>query len=169
MAKLLKIVHENKAEKILRLVNYIIDFAFCYFLIIIFYALCGFLYSLITGASFEVVATEIGNINTFIDRFVTLGLYICLMCVFEFLTKGRSLGKLITGTVAVKTDGSPLSFRDYFLRNLSRAIPFDFLSFLGQNGWHDTVTDTRVVKKKRYEESQIQKIDLDNLGRSSLD
>lgn len=165
MAKLLKIIHENRAEKILRLLNYIIDFAFCYFLIMIFYAFAAIIYAVITDTSFDEVATKLGNANKYAVQFITLALYILLMFLFEYLSKGRSLGKVITGTIAVKTDGTSLTIRDYFLRNLSRAIPFDFLSFLGQNGWHDTVTDTRVVKKKAYEKSQIQKIDLDNLGR----
>lgn len=168
MAKLIKIVHDNRAEKILRFLNYIIDFIFCYFLIIIFYALSAFIYALITGESFEEVAEKLGNINKYVDRIMTFALYVLLMFLFEYLTKGRSLGKFITGTIVVKADGTSLTSRDYFLRNLSRAIPFDFVSFLGQNGWHDTATDTRVVKKKNYEEAQIQKSDLENLGKTAL-
>lgn len=165
MAVLLKIVHDNKAEKLLRFVNYLIDLAFCYFLIIILFGIGSFAYSVITGNSLSEVANSLSSMNSLLDRLVTLLSYVMLMFLFEFLTKGRSLGKFITGTMVVKSDGKLLTMKDYFQRNICRAIPFEIFSFLGNNGWHDSIYDTRVVKKKAYEEAQAQKIDLDNLGK----
>ena len=104
------------------------------------------------------------NLNPLVDRIMTILLYAFIMFLTEKFSKGRSLGKLITGTQVVKTDSSPLTFQDYFFRNISRAIPFDQLSFLGNNGWHDTIYDTRVVKKKKFEEAQNLQQDLNNLG-----
>jgi uncharacterized RDD family membrane protein YckC len=67
--------------------------------------------------------------------------------LFEVATKGRSLGKLITGTVAVKDDGTTLTFKDALLRSLCRLIPFEPFSAFGGRPWHDTITHTMVIKK----------------------
>lgn len=67
----------------------------------------------------------------------------------EYYT-GRSLGKLITGTYVVGTDGSKPSFKQIFLRSLARIVPFEPFSFLGKNsGWHDKWTDTQVCYKNK--------------------
>ncbi|MBW2455472.1 MAG: RDD family protein [Deltaproteobacteria bacterium] len=59
---------------------------------------------------------------------------------------GRTVGKLLTGTEVVTTDGSPPTFGAVFLRTLVRYVPFEPFSFLGtENGWHDRWSHTRVV------------------------
>ena len=69
----------------------------------------------------------------------------------ETLFKGKSFGKLITGTRAVNLDGSLITVRTAMLRALSRAVPFDVFSALGTtcNPWHDKWTDTMVMDEKR--------------------
>ncbi|SEF52979.1 Uncharacterized membrane protein YckC, RDD family [Halpernia humi] len=165
MAKLLKIVHDNKAEKGLRFLNLIIDYAFCYIILIIILGISAFLYSFLSGRDLREIGSILSNVNEYLDRFITFVAYLLSMFLLEYFTKGRSLGKFITGTMVVRTDGRNLTIKDYFLRNISRGIPFDAFSFLGNNGWHDSFTDTRVVKKKAYEEAQAQQADLDNLGK----
>jgi len=68
----------------------------------------------------------------------------------EGLLKGKSLGKFITRTRAVRQDGSEITMQDVFMRSLSRLVPFEHFSFLGSTdrGWHDKWTDTRVVNEK---------------------
>lgn len=67
---------------------------------------------------------------------------------------GRSIGKLITKTVVVKTDGRKPEFQDIIARSFSRIVPFDALSFLGSGvGWHDKWSNTRVVKKDSLAEN----------------
>lgn len=76
---------------------------------------------------------------------------ICLLVsytIIEGASKGRSLGKLITKTEAVKEDGSELTYNDAFRRALCRIIPFEPFSALGGYPWHDTWTGTVVVKRK---------------------
>ena len=75
------------------------------------------------------------------------------MFLVEFATNGKSLGKFITGTMVVKEDGSLPTSNDFLKRNFSRIVPFDSLSFLGNRGWHDSWSDTKVVKKKSYLEA----------------
>jgi uncharacterized RDD family membrane protein YckC len=62
--------------------------------------------------------------------------------------RGYTLGKLITGTRAIKNDGSRLSLKDAFLRTLSRIVPFEAFSALGGTPWHDSWTKTTVIKSR---------------------
>lgn len=64
----------------------------------------------------------------------------------EGLLKGRTIGKLITGTVAIREDGQPLTWGDVFGRSFSRIVPFEPFSGFSVP-WHDTWTNTTVVKK----------------------
>lgn len=64
---------------------------------------------------------------------------------------GRTIGKLITGTMVTTSDGSPPSVGQLFGRSLARLIPFEPFSFLGKQppvGWHDSLSGTRVVKTR---------------------
>lgn len=132
-------------DKGLRFANFLID-------LILFYAV------LFTGAiSIGVIAAVLGmgnvfdgleDINPLVDRLFTLLFYACFMAFQEVISGGRSLGKLITGTKVVTSDGYKPEFSVLITRNLSRAVPFDNLSFLGGGtGWHDKWSDTTVVKK----------------------
>lgn len=68
--------------------------------------------------------------------------------LIEFLSKGKSLGKLITKTRAVKNNGSHLTFKDALLRSLIRFVPFEPFSGFGTYTWHDQWTDTMVSKEQ---------------------
>ncbi|WHF51385.1 RDD family protein [Chryseobacterium gotjawalense] len=74
------------------------------------------------------------------------------------------MGKLITGTKVVKADGSDLTTDDLLKRNFSRAVPFDKLSFLGNSGWHDNWSNTRVVRAKDYDLARNMQNDIKSLG-----
>lgn len=165
MARLFKIVEDHKASKWQRLANYLIDLAAIYILIMVFFAILGIFFAIFTEVDVDEFANKLGNVNSFIDRIIGLLIYGFLMFLVEFFSKGRSLGKFITGTMVIKTDATALKIQDYFYRNISRAIPFDQLSFLGNNGWHDTICDTRVVKKKNFEEAKRLQLDLETLGK----
>jgi uncharacterized RDD family membrane protein YckC len=73
--------------------------------------------------------------------------YVLYYTLCEKLFNGYTLGKLITGTKAVRLDGSPLTFKNAFLRSLSRLVPFEALSGFG-TPWHDSWTDTTVIKTR---------------------
>ena len=72
--------------------------------------------------------------------------YLVYYTLFEKLFYGQTLGKLITKTKALRTDGEELTFRDALLRSLSRLVPFELFSGFGVP-WHDSWTNTMVVKK----------------------
>lgn len=67
----------------------------------------------------------------------------------EKLFRGYTLGKLITGTRAIRIDGKELTFKDTVLRSLVRLVPFEALSIWFGNGlWHDRWTKTMVIKTR---------------------
>jgi len=72
--------------------------------------------------------------------------YILMEAVFQ-----RTLGKLVTGTIVVTTDGGQPSFGQVVGRSFARLIPFEPFSFLGGNpckGWHDKLSGTLVIKSR---------------------
>ena len=92
---------------------------------------------------------SLDNINPLLDRLLTLisfGLYVA---IFEGATKGRTLGKLITGTIAVRADNMPFTWSDAFLRGFSRMVPFEAFSAFGGHPWHDRWTNTHVIKVRK--------------------
>ncbi|HEV7781603.1 MAG TPA: RDD family protein [Chitinophagaceae bacterium] len=74
--------------------------------------------------------------------------YLIYYTICEKAFKGYTLGKLITGTRAIREDGQELSFKDTLLRTLCRMIPFEVFSGFGARPWHDTITKTMVVKSR---------------------
>ena len=74
--------------------------------------------------------------------------FISYYTVFEAATKGRTIGKLVTGSIAVTDSGNQLTFKIALLRSLCRLIPFEPLSAaFGDRPWHDSITKTTVIKK----------------------
>ena len=62
---------------------------------------------------------------------------------------GRTLGKLVTGTRVVALDGRRATLLQILGRTLARFIPFEPLSFFGRGapiGWHDSLSNTRVIQ-----------------------
>ena len=163
-----KIVDRYQAEKILRFVNFIIDYFISIIIVIVLYSLAILLYSLVTGTDYVVNADKLAEINKYIDRIITAILYAFVIYLTEFLTKGRSLGKLITGTMVVKDDGSLPTSEDFLKRNFSRIVPFDALSFLGSRGWHDSWSDTKVVKRKSFLEALERENSIEDIGQINL-
>jgi uncharacterized RDD family membrane protein YckC len=74
--------------------------------------------------------------------------YIIYYTICEKLFKGLTLGKLITGTRAIRQDGGELSFKDALLRSLVRCVPFEVFSGFNTLTWHDSWTKTMVVRTR---------------------
>ncbi|RPE05423.1 RDD family protein [Chitinophaga lutea] len=126
-----------------RFANYLIDFAgFC-----VLHALFVLAYFWYSGQPFVMPYPYLWLV-VLLPTGWTAWFYFCGYCaMLEGLTSGRSLGKLVTGTVALKEDGTGITFKEALLRGLCRAIPFEPLSALGGSLWHDKFTRTVVAKK----------------------
>lgn len=63
----------------------------------------------------------------------------------------RTIAKLITHTIVVNADGSKPSGKRFFIRTCCRFIPFEAFTYFGEipRGWHDSFSETYVVKKRK--------------------
>ena len=135
-----------RAETGKRFLNYLIDWvSFIVLAVVIVVALTVLSPSLMEGYFDDSVSSNL------MDRLITMITYALYMSVMEGLTKGKSLGKLITGTRAVNLDGSAISFGTAFKRGFSRAVPFCAFSAFGTppNPWQDKWTDTMVIDERK--------------------
>ncbi len=74
--------------------------------------------------------------------------YIIYYTICEKLFRGYTLGKVITGTRAIRQDGKELTFKNALLRSLCRLVPFELFSGFSTLTWHDSWTDTMVIKSR---------------------
>ena len=132
-----------------RLANYIID-------LIGFYVFMYFFSYVLVEVSYDLAVIMFGQGDIgmeLLGRLISLVFYGMYMGLIEALFKGRSLGKLITGTIAVNEDGTRISGQTALIRGLSRAVPFNAFSALGSPcyPWHDRWTKTYVVNYKEFD------------------
>ena len=97
----------------------------------------------LTGYNFALISI--------INVIISLCLYGLFMGGVEVVFKGKSLGKLITGTKAVNEDGSIISPKTALFRGVSRMAPFEEFSAFGNPSypWHDRWTRTYVIDEKQ--------------------
>ncbi len=128
-----------------RFLNYLIDVVGFYVLVFV----VSILVALLSPATLEGI-DESGSFNP-MEQVLALIFYALYMALSEIIFKGKSLGKLITGTRAVKLDGSPIDASKAFGRGFSRAVPFCAFSALGTPciPWQDRWTDTMVIDEKQ--------------------
>lgn len=154
------LVETFKASKELRFVNNLID--------LIFLFLLNMVLTQLVDIAYEYYDHEIlYNFNYggfWYDMFWGTIVSIIYFFLFEFYVDGRTLGKYCTGTAAVMKDGSSPNPKNYIIRTLVRSVPFEAFSFLGNNGWHDRWSNTRVVKIKDYEAALKLQKDMETLG-----
>jgi uncharacterized RDD family membrane protein YckC len=111
----------------------------------------GFLLALIAPDFIANIAYNEGEMSS---GLVILGLiiayvnYVIYYTFCEQLFKGYTLGKIITGTRAIRQDGKELTFKNALLRSLSRCVPFEVFSGFSTLAWHDRWTDTMVIKSR---------------------
>ncbi|MBK6634385.1 MAG: hypothetical protein IPG38_08770 [Chitinophagaceae bacterium] len=55
---------------------------------------------------------------------------------------------MVTGTRAIRQDGNELTFKDALLRSLCRLVPFEVFSGFNILTWHDSWTETMVIKAR---------------------
>lgn len=85
-----------------------------------------------------------GKAALYVITFVVLFIY---YPISEILF-GASPAKFLTESRVVNSKAESPNFSSIFLRTLCRNIPFDALSFFSQRGWHDSLSETYVVKEK---------------------
>lgn len=142
---LIEIVPASRGQ---RFANYCVDLLMTYILGAAIGILIAFVL-LYTGNEDKVDAWSNSNSNRLEDYlfgFITTILYYTF---FEFTTGGKTVGKYVTKTRAITSDGQKMDFATVLARSCCRVVPFDAFSFLGDDasGWHDKWSKTLVIKE----------------------
>jgi uncharacterized RDD family membrane protein YckC len=146
------LIEEHRAAGFPRFWNYLIDLVTFYLFFLGTIMISGIVAYPINP--YSTWAEDLDNLNPFVDRILSALAYGIFMFFIEWITKGRSLGKYITGTEVLMEDGTKPTVGMYFKRNICRIVPFDAFSYFGfGRGWHDQWSDTYVVHKKGYQDA----------------
>jgi len=139
------------ASKGQRFTNYFIDFIGYMILSLIIGFVLGMI--LVYFGNISYLFEEEGTLKSKIIEWV-LGLIILTgyYTIMEYFFKGKTLGKLITGTRAVTLENERMDLYTTFIRTICRFIPFEPFSFLGDKaeGWHDSLSKTKVIVDKGW-------------------
>ena len=63
-----RIVDRHQAEKLMRFLNFIIDYCISIIIVIVMYTIAILVYSLLTGSDYVENADKLGSINKYLDR-----------------------------------------------------------------------------------------------------
>jgi uncharacterized RDD family membrane protein YckC len=158
------ILEKSKASSGKRFVNYIVDYIVQLVLFIGIMMVIVLLQLYLTGSnSIGVWFDSISKVEEYLFGYVMLLVYYFSM---ESLAKGKTVGKLITNTKVVNLSGETPNVGNILKRTLCRMIPFNALSFLGNEarGWHDSISATYVVDIKTYELEKQKHFALEEIG-----
>lgn len=127
-----------------RLANYLIDLLLFYFIEVFWLTLIDFFWP---GNLMKMTT------DPFARALIRLFFYSLLMFGMEMAFRGKSLGKMITGTRAVDQNGHNLTLKQFLFRSFIRVIPFNALTALGNpcSPWHDSLSVTFVVDEKKLD------------------
>jgi uncharacterized RDD family membrane protein YckC len=141
-------IEYDEASNGQRFLNYLIDNLFMQFAVS--FATTYLLMQLLLATSPDTAYDWFGDDVSYAAVYtISLLNHLAYYTFCEKLFRGHTLGKLITGTRAIREDGEELTFKDAFLRSLSRLVPFEAFSIWFGNGlWHDSWTKTKVIKTR---------------------
>lgn len=138
-----ELASQQDAKAELRFVNYVIDLLSYYAIVIVFVLLVAA--SAYGSKVFEAIE-RMSDVSDFVLLHVFYGLYIMIV---EGVFKGKTLGKLITGTRVIHERTSSFSWRDAIRRGIMRMIPLEYFTACVGSPFHDQWTATRVIKERR--------------------
>lgn len=141
------------ASKGQRFLNYIVDALFVNYVIdfITERALTGLFGTLAVTDEEGLVYSDYWSTYLAMTIFATLFNSFLYYSISEKAFRGKTLGKLLTGTRVIRDDGQELTWKDTMLRSISRWVPFEALSIFFRNDnrmWHDAWIKTSVVKSR---------------------
>lgn len=133
----------------LRFVNYLVDVIAFYAVSFLIGILAAFVIAATGPKAYNDNASDSAGAMQLLLLLAWISIMVLYYTLFEFFAKGRTLGKMATGTMAVREDGSNLTFKDAFFRTLCRFIPLEIFSAFGYRPWHDSLTRTLVIKRRK--------------------
>lgn len=167
MRKYLVVVDRHKASTGTRFLNYFLDRIFIQFIFYILYFAFALFYSIFFG---EVIGEEDIDNNTGVAISIIISYFFVFFSYFFFMEYylGKTIAKYITGTKVISIDGNLPTPLQIVGRIFSRMVPFDSLSFFGENGWHDKWSETRVINIKNYQAEIQAKSEIEDLGKKEI-
>ncbi len=98
------------------------------------------------------------------------GLVMFFYYAFMEIYFSRTIAKYFTKTLVVMKNGTKPNGFTVITRTACRLIPFEFLSFFTPNsrGWHDTLSRTYVVKKKKFNDRMRLFCPAEQIGDNSI-
>jgi len=128
-----------------RFANYIIDI-----IIFVVVAVVAMFVAMIVNPALAETLSQENSEPTLTYNLVMIFFMVLYWFGVEAIFKGKTLGKLITGTRAVNEDGSNLTAKAALLRSLCRMVPFEAFSALGSPSypWHDKWAKSYVIDEK---------------------
>ncbi len=130
--------------------HFMLDRIFFYIFLLVL-GVVGGVFTLLIGAS-EFWTS--GSSSIILNLLTYLVLYPGYYIIFEFGLQS-SPGKLILGRIVVNEYGEKPTFMQIVGRSYARVVPFEVFSCLSQVGWHDTWSNTYVIRKKDLLELQL--------------
>jgi uncharacterized RDD family membrane protein YckC len=141
------LIQYEQAGNSQRFVNLLVDWLLLRFVLV---KLAGYVVGIMLGLyfpEFSMKLTDMGLEVLFIMYIVWSLATIFYYTTCEALFRGQTLGKLISGSRAIRDNGEQLRFKDALLRSLCRCVwPFEWFSGFGHRPWHDSLTNTSVVR-----------------------
>jgi uncharacterized RDD family membrane protein YckC len=118
-----------------------------------------FLFAIINSIVFgDQNSTTFENILTFSFYIFYFSYYV----FFEYFFQA-TIDKMICGSIVIDEYGERPKFKQIIYRTLSRIVPFEAFSCLGDRPWHDSWTDTYVLPKKTLKDLLLKK-EISELG-----
>lgn len=123
----------------------------------------GFILGILDLLGFSGPMNFILEMDTAESWLLSVVMFLIYFITFETLMQ-RTIGKFIFKTKVVMEDGSKPKPADIIIRSMCRLIPFDALSFLGEDGrgWHDSMSDTYVVDSVKFDNKIKQLLELNS-------
>jgi len=146
-----------------RLLHYFIDLIMQYALGVVIGLILGLLSNLTDSPG---LVDWLGEMNRFQEYLFGIVLGLVYYGVME-IAFGQTVAKFLTGTIVVDYNGERVDAGTIIKRSFCRIIPFEAFSFIGEGrGWHDTIPDVYVVRKRELAEQKALHYDFESLGNS---
>jgi uncharacterized RDD family membrane protein YckC len=144
------------ASKGRRFLNMIIDRIVFYLIFALIGVLLGLIFSLVGYEEGIIWIENLSYITPLLDYLITFLAIFAYFMILESLVS-RTIGKALTKTIVVLENGEKPTPKDIAIRTISRFVPFDPFSFLGDpsRGWHDSWSNTYVVREDILQEYKI--------------
>ena len=129
---------ENEASNWQRLIHLLLDTFICL--------------GLFSFTAFDVFKGLLMKVNLMAGEKASLFLFYLIISFVYYLFFesffGSTPAKMLTELRVVNEKGEKPSLKSLVIRSIARRIPFDSISFFSAQGWHDRLSETKVIQEK---------------------